>query len=77
MASFEPGLSPTNRMSVFLDTEPVTLAPSAVSLASACDAARALLARSHPAVVALGSGRGLDVAVASAEQLTRAKPRYH
>ena len=49
----------------------------AVSLASACDAARALLARSHPAVVALGSGRGLDVAVASAEQLTRAKPRYH
>lgn len=49
----------------------------AVSLASTRDAARALLARSHPAVVALGSGRGLDAAVASAEDLTRAKTRYH
>jgi predicted Zn-dependent peptidase len=49
----------------------------AVSRDSTRDAARALLARSRPAVVALGSGRGLDVAAASAEGLTRSKASYH
>ena len=34
------------------------------------NAARGLLSRSRPAVVALGSGRGLDTAVAFAEGLT-------
>ena len=37
--------------------------------------ARALLSRSRPAVVALGSGRGLDTAVAFAEGLTRSKAK--
>ena len=51
----------------------------AVSIASTREAARALLSRSGPAVVALGSGRGLDTAVAFAEGLTRAraKARLH
>jgi predicted Zn-dependent peptidase len=49
----------------------------AVSRDSTRDAARALLARSHPAVVALGSGRGLEAAAASAEGLTKSKARYH
>jgi predicted Zn-dependent peptidase len=51
----------------------------AVSVESSRDAARALLARSRPAVVALGSGRGLDNAVSFAEGLTksRAKARLH
>jgi glycerol dehydrogenase-like iron-containing ADH family enzyme len=51
----------------------------AVSVESTRDAARALLSRSRPAVVALGSGRGLDTAVAFAEGLTRsmAKARLH
>ena len=51
----------------------------AVSVESARDAARALLSRSRPAVVALGSGRGLDTAVSFAEGLTqaRAKARLH
>jgi len=47
----------------------------AVSVESARDAARALLSRSRPAVVALGSGRGLDTAVSFAEGLTRARAR--
>jgi predicted Zn-dependent peptidase len=47
----------------------------AVSVESTRDAARALLSRSRPAVVALGSGRGLDTAVAFAEGLTRSKAR--
>ena len=47
----------------------------AVSVESTRDAARALLSRSRPAVVALGSGRGLDSAVAFAEGLTQAKAR--
>jgi len=46
-----------------------------VSVESTRDAARALLARSRPAVVALGSGRGLDTAVSFAEGLTRSKVR--
>ncbi len=51
----------------------------AVSVESTRDAARALLLRSSPAVVALGSGRGLDTAVSFAEGLTRAraKARLH
>lgn len=49
----------------------------AVSRESTRDAARALLARSRPAVVALGSGRGLEAAAASAEGLTKSKARYH
>lgn len=51
----------------------------AVSVESTRDAARALLSRSRPAVVALGSGRGLDTAVSFAEGLTkaRAKARLH
>jgi predicted Zn-dependent peptidase len=51
----------------------------AVSVESTRNVARALLSRSRPAVVALGSGRGLDTAVAFAEGLTRskAKARLH
>jgi hypothetical protein len=51
----------------------------AVSVETTRDAARALLSRSRPAVVALGSGRGLDTAVSFAEGLTRAraKARLH
>ena len=39
------------------------------------DLARALLSRSRPAVVALGSGRGLDTAVSFAEGLTKSKAK--
>jgi predicted Zn-dependent peptidase len=51
----------------------------AVSVESARNAARALMSRSRPAVVALGSGRGLDTAVNFAEGLTtlKAKARLH
>jgi hypothetical protein len=47
----------------------------AVSVESTRNAARGLLSRSRPAVVALGSGRGLDTAVTFAEGLTRAKAK--
>jgi len=47
----------------------------AVSMESTRDAARGLLSRSRPAVVALGSGRGLDTAVGFAEGLTRSKAK--
>jgi hypothetical protein len=47
----------------------------AVSIDSARDAARGLLSRSRPAVVALGSGRGLDTAVAFAEGLAPSKAK--
>lgn len=47
----------------------------AVGIESTRDAARSLLARSRPAVVALGSGRGLDTAVAFAEGLAPSKAR--
>ncbi len=47
----------------------------AVSVESTRMAAQALLSRSRPAIVALGSGRGLDTAVAFAEGLTRSKAR--
>ena len=46
-----------------------------VSVESTRDAARALLARSRPAVVALGSGRGLDKAAAFAEGLSGPKAK--
>jgi predicted Zn-dependent peptidase len=50
----------------------------AVDLASTREAGRALLTRSRPAVVALGTGRGLDSAVAFAEGLSRPKAGiYH
>jgi predicted Zn-dependent peptidase len=51
----------------------------AVNLDTTRDAARGLLARSRPAIVALGSGRGLETAVGFAEGLTRlkAKASYH
>jgi hypothetical protein len=51
----------------------------AVSVESTRNAARGLLSRSRPAVVALGSGRGLDTAVNFAEALTRpaARARLH
>jgi predicted Zn-dependent peptidase len=47
----------------------------AVSVESTRDAARSLLNRSRPAVVALGSGRGLDTAVGFAEGLSKPKAR--
>jgi predicted Zn-dependent peptidase len=49
----------------------------AVTRDSTRDAARTLLARSRPAVVALGSGRGLEAAAAHAESLCRPKVSYH
>ena len=48
---------------------------AAVSVESTRNTARALLSRSRPAVVALGTGRGLDTAVSFAEGLTRAKAK--
>jgi predicted Zn-dependent peptidase len=47
----------------------------AVSVESTRNAARGLLSRSRPAVVALGEGRGLDTAVSLAEGLARPKAR--
>ena len=47
----------------------------AVSVETTRNAARGLLSRSRPAVVALGNGRGLDNAVALAEGLSRPKAR--
>jgi predicted Zn-dependent peptidase len=62
-----------------LEVEELVARIDAVNVDSAQKAARALLSRSRPAVVALGSGRGLDTAVAFAEGLTRskAKARLH
>lgn len=47
----------------------------AVSVESTRNAARGLLTRSRPAVVALGDGRGLDTAVSHAEGLARPRAR--
>ena len=47
----------------------------AVTVESTRDAARTLLTRSKPAVVALGSGRGLDTAVTFAEGLSGSKSK--
>jgi predicted Zn-dependent peptidase len=51
----------------------------AVDIETTREAGRALLARSRPAVVALGNGRGLERAVGFAEGLNRpaARARYH
>ena len=47
----------------------------AVTVETTRNAARGLLSRSRPAVVALGSGRGLDTAVSLAEGLARPKAK--
>ena len=62
-----------------LTVEELVARIDAVSVESTRNAARGLLSRSRPAVVALGSGRGLDTAVSFAEGLTRskAKARLH
>jgi predicted Zn-dependent peptidase len=62
-----------------LSSEELVSRIDAVSVETTRNAARALLTRSRPAVVALGSGRGLDNAVSSAEGLSRpkAKARLH
>ncbi len=60
-----------------LGVEELVARIGAVTRDSARDAARALLARSRPAVVALGSGRGLEAAAAHAESLCRPKVSYH
>jgi glycerol dehydrogenase-like iron-containing ADH family enzyme len=56
-----------------LTVEELVARIDAVSVESTRNAARGLLSRSRPAVVALGSGRGLDTAVTFAEGLTRPK----
>ena len=56
-----------------LTVEELVARIDAVSIESTRNAARGLLSRSRPAVVALGSGRGLDTAAAFAEGLTRSK----
>ena len=58
-----------------LTVEELVTRIDAVSVELTRNAARALLSRSRPAVVALGSGRGLDTAVAFAEGLTRSKAK--
>ena len=58
-----------------LTVEELVARIDAVSVESTRNAARGLLSRSRPAVVALGSGRGLDTAVAFAEGLTRSKAK--
>ena len=62
-----------------LTVEELVTRIDAVSVESTRNAARGLLSRSRPAVVALGSGRGLDTAVAFAEGLAKsmAKSRLH
>ena len=62
-----------------LTVEELVTRIDAVSVELTRNAARGLLSRSRPAVVALGSGRGLDTAVAFAEGLTqsKAKARLH
>ena len=58
-----------------LTVEELVARIDAVSVESSRNAARGLLSRSRPAVVALGSGRGLDTAVGFAEGLTKAKAK--
>ena len=58
-----------------LTVEELVARIDAVSVESTRNAARGLLSRSRPAVVALGSGRGLDTAVSFAEGLTRSKAK--
>ncbi len=58
-----------------LTAEELVARIEAVSVESTRAAGRALLSRSRPAVVALGSGSGLDSAVAFAEGLAAPKAR--
>lgn len=58
-----------------LTAEELVARIDAVSVESTRNAARGLLSRSRPAVVALGSGRGLDSAVAFAEGLSKPKAK--
>ncbi|MES2752046.1 MAG: pitrilysin family protein [Pseudomonadota bacterium] len=58
-----------------LTVEELVARIDAVSVESTRNAARGLLSRSRPAVVALGSGRGLDKAVGYAEGLAKPKAR--
>ena len=58
-----------------LTVEELVARIDAVSVESTRNAAHALLSRSRPAVVALGTGRGLDTAVSFAEGLTRSKAK--
>ncbi len=58
-----------------LTSEELVARIDAVSVESTRNAARGLLSRSRPAVVALGSGRGLDTAVSLAEGWRGRKPR--
>lgn len=62
-----------------LSVEELVAKIDAVTIETARSAGQALLSRSRPAVVALGSGRGLDTAVGFAEGLTqsKAKTSYH
>lgn len=58
-----------------LTVEELVARIDAVSVESTRNAARGLLTRSRPAVVALGDGRGLDTAVGHAEGLARPRAR--
>jgi predicted Zn-dependent peptidase len=58
-----------------LTVEELVARIDAVNVESTRDAARVLLSRGRPAVVALGSGRGLDTAVSFAEGLTRSRAK--
>jgi predicted Zn-dependent peptidase len=58
-----------------LTVEEVVGRIDAVSVESTREMARGLMGRSQPAVVALGSGRGLDKAVAFAEGLSQPRGR--
>ncbi|TXJ16335.1 MAG: insulinase family protein [Afipia sp.] len=58
-----------------LTVEELVARIDAVSVESTRNAARGLLTRSRPAVVALGDGRGLDTAVSHAEGLARPRAR--
>lgn len=62
-----------------LSTDEIVARIDAVDVASTRAAARALLSRRRPAVVALGTGRGLDSAVGFAEKLsaTRVPAQLH
>ncbi|MEW6767184.1 MAG: pitrilysin family protein [Pseudomonadota bacterium] len=58
-----------------LTVEELVAKIDAVTVETTSNAARGLLSRSRPAVVALGNGRGLDSAVSLAEGLSRPKAR--
>jgi predicted Zn-dependent peptidase len=58
-----------------LTVEELVTRIDSVSVESTRSAAQGLLSRSRPAVVAIGSGRGLDTAVSFAAGLNRAKAK--